>query len=272
MVNFRSVVRALLPQQTRESIYFCRQYIRNFGVTKGLSAYYQLSYTKDGVVRISIPQSATKIAIRVNTSDIQTFNQMFFANDSNYDISMGVTPKVIVDGGANAGYASVYFANKYPDAQIIAVEPEASNIGMLRENTALYPNIKVLQAGIWHRRTFLKIINLESEKWAFQVEESECHEDSMEAITIADIIELSQTGFIDILKLDIEGAEKEVFSGRPDWLEKVGILIVELHDRFKPGCSQAFYSAVSPFNFKKFQKGENIILVNDQWQHAVHLS
>jgi hypothetical protein len=155
MFNFRSVVRALLPQRTRDSIYLYRQYMRNLGVTKGLNAYYQLSHTRNGVVRIAIPQSATKIAIRVNTSDIQTFKQMFFANDSNYDIPMDITPKVIVDGGANAGYASVYFANKYPDAQVIAVEPEASNIEMLRENAALYPNIKVLQAGIWHRRTFL---------------------------------------------------------------------------------------------------------------------
>jgi hypothetical protein len=142
---------------------------------------------------------------------------------------------------------------------------------MLRENTALYPNVKALQAGIWHRRTFLKIINSESEKWAFQVEESERHDGCIEAVTITDIIKLSQTGFIDILKLDIEGSEKEVFSGRQDWLDKVGILIVELHERFKPGCSQALYSAVSPFNFKKFHKGENVILVSDQWQHAVRL-
>ena len=272
MFNFRSVVRAILPQRTRESIYFCRQYIRNLGVTKGLNAYYQLSHTKNGVVRISIPQSATKVAIRVNTSDIQVFKQMFFANDSNYDIHMDIKPKIIVDGGANAGYASIYFANKYPDAQIIAVEPEVSNVEILRENTASYQNIRVLQAGIWNRRAFLKIRNQEDEHWAFQVQESECHEGAIEAITIEDIMKLSRTEFIDILKLDIEGAEKEVFSGRQDWLDKVGILIIELHDKFKPGCSQAFYSAVSQFNFKKFHKGENIILVKDLWQHDVHLS
>jgi hypothetical protein len=141
----------------------------------------------------------------------------------------------------------------------------------LRENTALYPNVTVLQAAIWHRKTFLKIVNQEDEKWAFQVQESECHEGSMEAITIEDIIESSSTGFIDILKLDIEGAEKEVFSSSQGWLDKVGILIVELHDKFKPGCSQSFYSAVSQFNFKKFHKGENIILVKDLLQHDVHL-
>ena len=274
MFNFRSVVRALLPQRTRDSIYLYRQYMRNLGVTKGLNAYYQLSHTRNGVVRIAIPQSATKIAIRVNTSDIQVFKQLFFANDSNYDIPIDVKPKIIVDGGANAGYASVYFANQYPDAQIIAVEPEASNVEILKENTAPYQNISVFQAGIWNRRTFLKIRNREDEHWAFQVQEAESHEGAIEAMTIEDIMKLSGTEFIDILKLDIEGAEKEVFSGRQDWLDKVGILIIELHDKFKPGCSDAFYSAVSQSksNFKQFHKGENIILVKDRWQHDVHLS
>jgi hypothetical protein len=100
MFNLRSIVRAILPQRTRESIYFCRQYIRNFGVMKGLNAYYQLSQTKNGVVRISIPQSKTKIATRVNTSDVRAFKQIFFANDSNYDIHMEIKPTVIVDGDA----------------------------------------------------------------------------------------------------------------------------------------------------------------------------
>jgi len=163
---------------------------------------------------------------------------MFFANDSNYDIPMDRKPHMIVDGGAHAGYASLYFANKYPEAQILAVDPEGSNVAILRENTASYPNIRVLQAGIWHRRTCLTISNQEAENWAFQVQESEGHEDAIAAITIEDIMQLASTEFIDILKLDIEGAEKEVFSGRPEWLAKVGILIIELHDRFKPAVAK----------------------------------
>jgi hypothetical protein len=98
MFNLRSFVRAMLPQRTRERIYQIRLYIRNFGVMKGLNAYYKLSKTKSGVVRISIPQSTTKIAIRANTSDINAFKQMFFANDSDYDIHSDIRPTFIVDG------------------------------------------------------------------------------------------------------------------------------------------------------------------------------
>jgi FkbM family methyltransferase len=139
------------------------------------------------------------------------------------------------------------------------------------KNTSLYVNIMVVQAGIWNRKTFLKIVNQEGEKWSFQVQESECYNGAIEAITIEDIMKLSSSEFIDILKLDIEGSEKEVFSSSQDWIDKVGILIVELHDKFKPGCSESFYSAVSKFNFKKFRKGENIILVKELLQNDVRL-
>jgi FkbM family methyltransferase len=176
-----------------------------------------------------------------------------------------------VHSNANAEYAFVYFANKHPEAQIIAVEPELSNVEILRENKVLYPNIRVLQAAIWHRRTFLKIFNQEDEKWAFQLQNSECRDESMEAITIECIIAISSSEFIYTSELDIEGAEKEVFSSSQEWLNKIGILIAELDDKFKPGCSQSFYSAVSQFDFKKFHKGENIILVKDWWQHDVLL-
>jgi FkbM family methyltransferase len=267
MINLRSVVRALLPEHVRERIYYARLYSQKFGVTKGLTAYYKLLRTKSGIAKISIPQSRTNIAVRANTSDIKTFHQLFLFDRSDYEIQINIKPKIIVDAGANAGYASVYFANKYPEAIIIAIEPEASNFEVLKENTSCYPNVITLQAAIWNKRTFLEIENAEDEKWAFRVKESESGEKSVKGLTIEDLMELSNTGFIDILKLDIEGAEKEVFSDSQNWLARVGVLIVELHDRFKPGCSQSFYSAISKFSFKTFHKGENVILIKDVREH-----
>lgn len=41
---------------------------------------------------------------------------------------MGIKPKLIIDGGANVGYASVWFANKFPKAKIFAVESEDENL------------------------------------------------------------------------------------------------------------------------------------------------
>jgi hypothetical protein len=51
-----------------------------------------------------------------------------------------------------------------------------------------------------------------------------------------------------VLKVDIEGAEREVFADPSAWIDRVGVIIVELHDRFRTGCSRAFYRATGGFD------------------------
>ena len=73
--------------------------------------------------------------------------------------------------------------------------------------------------------------------------------------------------FIDVLKMDIEGAEKEVFENATPWIDKVGILIVELHERLKPGCSRSFYNATNDFDLE-WTRGENIFLTRSGKRRA----
>lgn len=90
----------------------------------------------------------------------------------------------------------------------------------------------------------------------------------IKAITITEILRQFNYNQIDILKIDIEGAEKELFSENyKDWLGKVDVLIIELHDRMKKGCSDSFYSAVKQYDFNKTEKGENIILTKKKCSH-----
>ncbi len=46
--------------------------------------------------------------------------------------------------------ASISLARKYPNATIVAVEPEGANVASLAKNTAPYPNIKIIHAAIWN--------------------------------------------------------------------------------------------------------------------------
>ncbi len=62
---------------------------------------------------------------------------------------------------------------------------------------------------------------------------------------------------IDLLKMDIEGGEKNVLENSSDWIDSVDIITVELHDRICVGCDRAFY--LSTKDFKTFEKhGEKI--------------
>jgi FkbM family methyltransferase len=212
--------------------------------------------------RIRLPHYKTSLLARNDTSDVMVFEKVFL--DQEYDFPVpDLQPKLIIDAGANVGYVSIFFAAKYPEARILAIEPEESNYELLVRNTAQYPNITPIQAALWNKKGRVRIDNPGEEKWAFRVTETDSTGGAeIEALTIQDLLSLAGTDYIDILKIDIEGAEKELFeSNYETWLGKVGVMMIELHDRFVVGCSRSFYRAVGQYQFNQSIKGENLILV-----------
>lgn len=201
-----------------------------------------------------------KIVFRKNTSDTDVFRQVFVENE--YILPIKINPKFIIDGGANVGYASLWFAENFPKAKIIAIEPEKSNYNILKQNIKLYKNIESIQAGLWHKSTYLRIVNTELGKWGSKtVEVDSFNKHDIQAITINNILNNSNFNKIDILKLDIEGSEKEVFSKNLEWLDKTNMIIIELHDKLTRGCSESLYSNINKGIWNKFNRGENVILV-----------
>jgi FkbM family methyltransferase len=239
------------------------RYVRRLGVLKGIEIYYNAKYGR-GERTFNIPGFRAPIILRAGTSDRPTFSKIFV--DQEYAIDLNITPRLIIDGGANVGYAAIFFARRYPHASIVAVEPEPQNFRLLERNTAAYPNVHRLNKGLWPRDTYLAIENLTAAPDAFRVRETDRPDNAITATTIDRILREAGTDMIDVLKLDIEGTEKELFAdpGSEQWLRRTNVLIIELHDRFKPGCSQAFEQAVAKHPFRRIQVGENLMLIREK--------
>lgn len=201
--------------------------------------------------------------LRKNPFDYATFEEVIL-NEA-YNIPLSFTPKYIIDGGGNIGLTACYFASKYKDAVIVSVEPDKENFKILQTNCNQYANIKMLPNGIWQKNCNLIIENSNVGNNAFTVTETnENTNGSLEAVTIKRIMELYNMPQIDLLKLDIEGSEKEVFEeGYEYWLPKTKVLMIELHDKMKKGCSKAVFNAVNKYDFSFDIKGENIVLTNN---------
>ena len=214
-----------------------------------------------GLASLKFPGIKHRLFLRYGTSDFQLFKNIFITEE--YDIHLPFVPETIIDGGGNIGLAAIVFANKYPDAKIVAIEPEDSNYSILQKNISKYSNITSLKAGIWHNSSFLNIRNPDSGKWAFTIEETDMPtEKSIKGISINDIINECGWERADLIKLDIEGSEKEVFehnSGK--WLNSAKAVIIELHDWIKPNCSDAVFTATDHYDFQTSYKGENVILI-----------
>jgi len=228
------------------------RYIYHFGIKIGLRNIFSTK-TKKEYGSFIIPRYKNHVFFRPKSSDIKIFEQIFMDKSLNFKIS-DFQPKYIVDAGANAGYVSLYFANKYPSSKIIAIEPESSNYKLLLKNIKSYKNIIPLKVALWNKGKKLQIENLESEKWSFRmVETNKDNSNVIEGLTLANIMNKFKIEKIDILKLDIEGGEKQLFSSNyKNWLDKVKLIYIELHDRHIKGCSKSFYHAICQYDFEQF--------------------
>lgn len=235
------------------------KYNQKFGFGNAIKLYMHLKAKSNKPIKFSFLQQP--VYIRNIYSDIAIFEQIFI-NDE-YKISCDFNPKTIVDLGANVGYASLYFTMKFPEANIVALEPEINNFNTAKQNLNNYSNITLLQGAVWHNNDPLYLIDEGLGEAGFMVNENK-NAKPIKAFTIKDIMQMLNSQHIDILKIDIEGAEKEIFENNYEsWLPYTKIILVETHDRYRAGTSKAVFEAINKYNFSLSILGENLVFTNN---------
>jgi len=260
-------------------------YIKQFGVMNGLNLLMRVerALPKKSLVikRYNIRNFPSPIYLRESNSDHSTFWQCIvkvqyeLRNFPQYkrlvaayheEIEMGRRP-LIIDCGGNIGLAAVWFAIQFPEAVIFTVEPEENNFEVLKLNTEYFDRqIKALMGGVWNESGYLRIINPDSGSAAFRVEHSEEKtSDSMRAYTIAEICELAGVKSPFIVKLDIEGAQADLFSSNTEWVGNTHLITLELDDWLLPwqGTSRSFFTCMSKYPFDYLLGQESIFCFRD---------
>jgi FkbM family methyltransferase len=169
------------------------------------------------------------------SSDPEVFDAIFIDTILGELASRVHGARVIVDLGANVGYSSVFFLNAFPDAFVLAVEPDPQSAEICRQNLALYGDrTQVIQAAIWSHSTRLALSRgsfRDGKEWATQVRPANPDESAeVEGVDMPSILQVCPYPTIDILKIDIEGSEATLFgAGAKHWLRFVRNFCVEIH-------------------------------------------
>lgn len=182
------------------------------------------------------------VTVRLGTTDVSVLRQVLL--EQHYAVPLPFTPTRIIDAGANIGLSAVFFANRYPDAEIIAIEPDASNFRLVQQNTAPYPKIRAIQAALAPHDGESVVIDPGLGHHGFQ---TAAHGTGprVPALSVASVMRHASWTHVDVLKLDIEGAERDVFATSHLWIDWVRCCMVELHDHLTPGCAEAFDRATA---------------------------
>lgn len=159
-----------------------------------------------------------------------------------YDMGdLGPAP-VVIDGGAHVGVASTYFAERYPGALVLAFEPNPESYALLRSNLERNGVRRVLpfNAAIAPTAGAIPLYTVPGDTWGDATIRQSWHDDRPTRTVLVPAVTLSSllTGPVDLLKLDIEGAEAAVLAEAGSRLRRVRRLAIEFHGtRANPGNS-----------------------------------
>ncbi|HYK34527.1 FkbM family methyltransferase [Alloacidobacterium sp.] len=236
---------------------------------------YNLNFSSPRFVRVWPRFLDHPVKLRARTSDPFVFRQIMIENE--YAPLGDLKISSILDLGANIGLSSAWFLNRFPNVRVFAVEADADNYTVCSENLAPYrERAQVVRGAAWSRHATL-VLRWKSCAANIHVHErgtEDVNEVCVEAWDIANLIRLSGFERVDLVKIDVEGVELEIFRSNIDnWLPFVRNLCIELHSQ---ACRDTFFAALSSYEYQHLKSGELDICMNlrpkNDPQGAVHLA
>lgn len=147
-----------------------------------------------------------------------------------YAIDLPFEPAVILDCGANVGFASLYFASRYPSARIYALEPDPGTFRRLEANTLDADNVVAIARALAAQDGAIPFFSSPaSVSSSLTRRSSDQREISVDAVSLGSLMGSLGLTAVDVLKLDIEGAEFSVLENAGEALRAVGAVVAEIH-------------------------------------------
>lgn len=175
-------------------------------------------------------QPAT-LALRTLHGDLQIFYDVWWRSTYQLPEAIFREASVIVDLGAHVGMTSLYFSRHAPAAAIYPVEADHQNYELLCRNlaTAIAAGTVIPTHAAIHDRQ--APVYLRKETFSYNTHVSDTiTEWPVNGMRLADLLTQYQLTSIDILKIDIEGAEKFLLQQADTWLPLTRHVLIELHD------------------------------------------
>jgi FkbM family methyltransferase len=196
-----------------------------------------------------------EVALRPHTADNLALIGTFMGRHHLPPPEAAVDPRLIWDLGSNIGLTVADLACAYPSATIVGVELDDANAELARRNTAAWSDrCEVLRGAVWTEDGVVTYTRPPGDEQGFHIDDSAGsgapHADAP-AITLDGLLARVR-GDVDYVKMDIEGAEREVLRNNTAWAARVRSIKVEVHP---PYSVEECMADLSELGFRA-QRGE----------------
>jgi len=249
---------------------------RNYkAILTGLQPKYKIeSYgANESLLHFPLGNKTIKLIFRLfPASDLSVLNQVFehkcyhpiikrmqqsFANQDALKI---------IDAGGNVGYSCLFFQAFFPNAKIVAIEPEENNARQLKKNVSVnnFQLKQLVQGALWYNNTFLEVIRdfRDNREAAFTVQETK-KQTGLRGYSFEEILQDQGWAEADLVKIDIEGGERFLFDTKEKAdaiLQRTKFLAIEIHDEFN--IRNEIYAHLQRNGFDYFEFDDLTLAIN----------
>jgi FkbM family methyltransferase len=210
------------------------------------------------------------LLLRAGTKDKAVFKQHFMDREL-FLVPRHPDPRVILDLGAHVGIATEVFRRQYPDARIVSVEMDEGSFRLCEENHRSDEKQTTVRAAVWSSSGLVHIVDPGKGNWGYRAgalppdaTSGAVSLGSVVAVTFGDLLREFGIERVSVLKVDIEGAEAELFENAwRDIFSCTDLVLVEIHAGV-PGCeervTQALDEARDEFDLEVSMVGEFTVI------------
>ncbi len=140
----------------------------------------------------------------------------------------GKASPVVLDLGANIGTFSLYIFQNFPKARVVAYEPGKEIYALLEATHKLNSGLDwtIHQAAVWREDGSVSFNTTEYSHGSRVITTGS---ETVPAVSFVTAMAGLPAGPIDLVKVDVEGAEEAVLLGHEAELARIEHLIIELH-------------------------------------------
>lgn len=202
--------------------------------------------------RLTIGKDVFQIWLRTFSGDLFVFHEIFLGKCYHIPHPWQHNIQVVVDLGANIGLSTLFYESLFSGVHYTCVEPDNQNVVLLKQNLAALNDRATIISGAVSVHSGYETFHSSPWSWGGYLNKQENEGCRVQCYTMEEILAMSHIHTnVDLLKVDIEGAECDIFSKNNNWLSRVRMIITELHhpctiEKFQADILDYGFTVISP--------------------------
>ena len=181
---------------------------------------------------VRIAGQSIAMALRPYAGDFFVWHEVFGGRFYEIPDVLRSRVRTVLDLGAHVGMTALFQLDALPGVRVVCVEPSPHNAALLRENLQTFSDRTTVVEGAIGGQSGEVHLDVGGWSWGGRIGAASGAGYPVRCYTVDEIMTKTRLESIDLMKIDVEGAEAAVFAKCDSWIGAVGSIMIEIHEPY----------------------------------------